>query len=321
MGGKRKSTRAAASEKPADEEVAEVYVNEDEDHSEEEDDDDEDEDDDEEEEVSDSEKGRGKRKRRESKSYEPDDFTMKSLNAAAKASVVAQGRGKKIGEIAAVKASINQYKLNTEELLFAYKFVFSNRGTSNKKLMKDKLLEFSGYLPPLPEGTYNKERQDEEDEVFETKYATKAFKMNVSQIKMLCTFFSVGYSDGDGKSLKKDDMIDRLLDFLGEPDESLVERKVSSDSKKKADTKPKAKAKAKRVVKSPNEDPFSLIRDHKKGKNPSDKAMRQWVKAFIACVDMETATTKDAVQTASAKFGVDMTAQKARIKELLAEEI
>mmetsp|Transcript_16556 Transcript_16556/g.45611 ORF Transcript_16556/g.45611 Transcript_16556/m.45611 type:complete len:302 (+) Transcript_16556:184-1089(+) len=280
-------------------------------------DDNSDEEEEEDDEDIDAEKGRGKRKRRESKNYEPDDFTMSSYNAAMKASVVAEGRGKKIGEIAAVRSSINKYKLNTEELLFAYKFVFSNRGTSNKKLMKDKLLDFSGYLPPLPKGKYNTERLDEEDEVFETKYATKAFKMNVSQIKTLCTFFNVDHRAEDGKPLKKDDLIDRLLDFLGEPDESMVGSKLSAEVKKTGD----AKSKKKRVAKDLNEDPFSLIRDYKKGKLPSDNAMRQWVKAYICCVDMETATTKDAVQTASAKFGVDMTGKKARIKELLAEEI
>uniref|UniRef100_A0A7S4ALD8 DEK-C domain-containing protein n=1 Tax=Pseudo-nitzschia australis TaxID=44445 RepID=A0A7S4ALD8_9STRA len=267
--------------------------------------------------VYDVNNGRGKRKRRESKSYEPDDFTMSSYNAAVKASAIAVGRGKKLGEIAAVKSSINMYKLNTEELLLAYKFVFSNRGTAKKKSMREKLLEFSGYLPPIPKGKYDEERQDEEDKVFETKYATKAFKMNVSQIKTLCVFFSVDYSDKGGKPLKKDAMIDRLLDFLGEPDESLAKKNVSSDTKKK--TGPKSKKK--RIARDITEAPFSLIRDYKKGKLPSDDAMRQWVKAYVVCIDMETATTKDAVQTATAKFGVDMVIKKARIKELLAEEI
>jgi len=195
------------------------------------DDDGEEEDDDDE--INAEEHGRGKRKRRESKNYEPDDFTMKSSDAATKASTVLEGRGEKLGEIATVKASMTKYKLNSDEFSFAYKFVFSNRGIANKKLMKEKLLDFSGYLPPLPKGKYNKERQEEEDEVVETKYATKAFKMNVSQIKALCTFFSVDYSGEDGKPLNKDDIIDRLLDFLGAPDESLVKEKESSGTKKK----------------------------------------------------------------------------------------
>ena len=117
-------------------------------------------------------------------------------------------------------------------------------------------------------------------------------------------------------------MIDRLLDFLGEPDDSMImKKKDKADTKKKADVKPKKKTQSKPAVAKVVEDPFSLIKDYKKGKAPNDKALRQWVKAYIVCVDMETATTKDAVLTASAKFGVDMATQKARIKQILAEEI
>jgi len=279
----------------------------------------------EEDETDDEDRGRGKRKRRESKSYEPDDFTMASVQAAVKTSSIVQGRGKKLGEIEAAKASMKKYTLTSEEFLFAYKFLFSNRGISNKKLMKDKLYGFSGYLPPLPKGRYNKQRQDDEDEVLETKYAIKTFKMNVSQIKTLCTFFSVDYNnEGGGKALNKEDMIDKLLDFLGAPDDSMVKAKESSETKKKPAAKPKKKTETKKrksVEKIIAVDPFSLIKDYAKGKVPSDDAMRQWVKAYVACVDMETATTKDAIVTATAKFGVEMANKKARIKELLAEEI
>jgi hypothetical protein len=283
-----------------------------------------DEDETEEEETDDEDRGRGKRKRRESKSYEPDDFTMASVQAAVKTSSIVQGRGKKLGEIETAKSSMKKFTLASEEFLFAYKFLFSNRGISNKKLMKDKLYGFSGYLPPLPKGRYNKQMQDDEDEVIETKYAIKAFKMNVSQIKTLCTFFGVDYNNEEGKSLNKEDMIDQLLDFLGAPDDSMVKAKESSETKKKPAAKPKKKTETKSrksVEKIIMVDPFSLIKDYEKGKVPSDDAMRQWVKAYIACVDMETATTKDAIVTATAKFGVDMASKKARIKELLAEEI
>lgn len=283
----------------------------------------EDESDDEEDETDDEDRGRGKRKRRESKSYEPDDFTMASLNAASKSTTVTEGRGKKLGEIQAVENNMKKYKLASDEFILAYKFLFSKRGTANKKLMKEKLFEFNGYLPPLRKGKYNKERQDEEDEVIETKFAIKAFKMNVSQIKKLCNFFHIDHCGEGGKALIKEDMIDRLLDFLGEPDESMIKQKEPADKKKKTAVKPKKKAQTNRrsVATKVVEDPFSLIRDYKKGKIPSDKAMRQWVKSYIVCVDMETATTKDAVLTATAKFGVEMASKKSRIKQLLAEEI
>ncbi len=139
----------------------------------------------------------------------------------------------------------------------------------------------------------------------------------------MCNFFCIDPCGEDGKPLIKENMIDKLLDYLGEPDESVVKKAEPAEAKKKAAAKPKKKAAAKPRAVAPKapEDPFSLIKDYKKGKLPSDKAMRQWVKAYIVCVDMETATTKDAVLTATAKFGVDMARKKARIKQLLAEEI
>lgn len=277
---------------------------------------------DEEDETDDEDRGRGKRKRRESKSYEPDDFTMASVNAAIKASTVAEGRGKKLGEIEAVKRSMNKAKLASEEFMLAYKFLFSNRGISNKKLMKEKLHAFNGYLPPLPKGRYNKEMQENEDEVIETKYAKKIYKMGVNQIKTLCNFFGLDYNGEDGKPLNKDDMVDRLLDFLGAPDESMIRGKELSETKKKSAAKSKkTEPKPRSVAMKLPADPYSLIKDYKKGKAPSDNALRQWVKSYIVCVDMETATTKDAVHTATAKFGVEMLSKKARIKQLLAEEI
>ena len=146
--------------------------------------------------------------------------------------------------------------------------------------------------------------------------------MNVSQIKNLCEFFAVDLRGEDGKTLNKEKMIDRLLDFLSSPEESMVKEKVSSCTKKKAATAPATKSKKKSPIKkrksvTKNVDPFSLLKDHKKGEDPSDAAIRQWVKAYIVCVDLDTATTKDAIAIASAKFGVEMKDKKARIKQLL----
>jgi hypothetical protein len=147
--------------------------------------------------------------------------------------------------------------------------------------------------------------------------------LNVSQIKSLCEFFAVDLRGEDGKTMNKEKMIDRLLDFLSSPEESMVKEKVSSGTKKRASPAPATKSKKKSPTKkrkmsvTKNEDPFSLLKDHKKGKDPSDAAIRQWVKAYIVCVDLDTATTKDAIAIASAKFGVEMKDKKARIKQLL----
>lgn len=259
--------------------------------------------------------GKGKRKRRVSKVYEPKDFTMEQYHSSIKSTVVNPGRGSKLIQISSVKSSIDKYKVNSDEFIMAYKLLFS-RCASNRKFMKQKLLEFSGYLPPLPNGKYDVELQEKADEKIETKYATKAFKMNVAQIKVLCFFFSVPILDDDGKTLIKEDLIDRLLDFLGSPAKILVDRKAARKKQKKATS-----AAAVNLGSKNNENLFSLIKNYKKGKYPSDAAMRQWVRAYIVCVDLETATTKDAISIASAKFGVEMKEKKNRIKQLLAEEI
>mmetsp|Transcript_21559 Transcript_21559/g.40258 ORF Transcript_21559/g.40258 Transcript_21559/m.40258 type:complete len:317 (-) Transcript_21559:199-1149(-) len=313
----KKKTKSA---KEDDKEKKKVRVE----KEEEEDDDDEETED---EETDDEDRGRGKRKRRESKSFEPEDFTMASERAAAKAAVIVKGRGKKLGDLPVVKAAIEKTPLSSEDLPFAYTFVFSTRGVPTKKEMKNKLLEFSGYLPPLPKGKYDEDEQDAEDEKFETKYATKAFKLNLAQVRRLCDFFHVDRETEDGKALNKEQTIDRLLDFLGDPNDSYIktddpaEIKPASKKKKAPKTKTKAAAKRKSVSKKVVEDPFSVIKAHSKGSTPTDAALRQWVKAYVVCFDMDSATTKHAIKTASDKFGVDLADRKATIKEFLAEEM
>ena len=64
-----------------------------------------------------------------------------------------------------------------------------------------------------------------------------------------------------------------------------------------------------------------MVRDHDKGDEPTDAALRQWVQAYVACFDMDTATVKHAMKTATKKFGTDLAKRKKLIKEFLAEEI
>lgn len=108
---------------------------------------------------------RSKRRRRDSTSYEPEDFTLVSTKGGAKASPVVTGRGSKLADLESVKASIE--KSTPEDLPFAYKFVFGSRGKVTKKEMKNHLLEFNGYLPPLPKG---KKLSEEELEDYDKTY-------------------------------------------------------------------------------------------------------------------------------------------------------
>jgi hypothetical protein len=124
------------------------------------------------------------------------------------------------------------------------------------------------------------------------------------------------------------------LDFLGAPDETLttlkpaaVGSKVTPKKKaaaKKGGKKSKAKSEtddeSEEDVKEPPED-FSKIKGFKKGDKPDEEALRQWVRAYVACFDMDSATTKHAIKTASDKFGRDLSKEKSKIKSLLAEEM
>jgi hypothetical protein len=169
---------------------------------------------------------------------------------------------------------------------------------------------------------------------------------------MLCDFFNIDRSSFDDKgALDKEALIDRLLDFVGAPDPDLVNdagkmkstkkspakkasAKKETPKKKKSTPKKKTPSKAKKSSKKVEDEeesdhiddevkanPFALVNDHKKGDKPSDDALRQWVRAYVVSFDMDSATTKHAIKTASDKFGLDLTKQKDRIKELLAEEM
>lgn len=272
------------------------------------------------------EEPRSKRERKpiQANTYQPEDFTSVGHTVQ-----IFRGRGKKLRDISTVKESINSYSMNSEEVAQAHRFLYTMRGRVARREMKSNILEFSGYLKHIPKGGDEK-KIEEEDEEDETKYSTKAFKLNIPDIKVLCDFFSVDRSAEDGKALSKEDLIDRLLDFLGGPDETLTTLKPAASkgaSKKKAGAKKggkKSKAKSEsedeEEVKEPPKD-FSKIKELKKGDKPDEEVLRQWVRAYVACFDMDSATTKHALKTASEKFGCDMSKEKSKIKELLAEEM
>jgi len=155
------------------------------------------------------------------------------------------------------------------------------------------------------------------------KFAIKSFKLTVSQLRNMCDFFNIDRSSDTGKGLSKDDLVDRLCDFLENPSEELANKKSPPKEKKAAGVKRKKSSTSALEKKAPAKpaDPFALVRKHKKGAKPTDDTLRQWVKSYIVCFDMDTVTAKDAVKTASARFGVDMVKSKSRIKELLAEEM
>ena len=103
--------------------------------------DEEDDADDEQEGAAGTRRNRNRRKTSES-SYRPIDFKHIATNGP----VIVPGRGKKLGDIPKVKANIDKYALDSEEMKRAHRFLFKLRGPFPKKTGKQSILQFSGYL-------------------------------------------------------------------------------------------------------------------------------------------------------------------------------
>jgi hypothetical protein len=160
--------------------------------------------------------------------------------------------------------------------------------------------------------------------------SVKAYKLTIPQIKKICDLFHVDRF----KIESKDDLIDALLDFLGSPSEDQLKgaRKKaaaksaaspkSSGSKEKKKKKSAASTERDDVVED-DDDEESDDGDAplKEGGSPSDEALRKWVRAYVRCFNLQKATVKHAIATASDKFGVDVSKKKALLKELLTSEM
>lgn len=188
----------------------------------------------------------------------------------------------------------------------------------------------------------------------------KAYKLSIPQLKSILDLLVV---DRYGKTTK-DDLVDQLLDFLGEPRKSYLKKGGGSHRKSESKSKGKSK-KGERVEEGDEEEEEEEaeeeeeeaeedeeqeqedaddVQEGKKrkekgvadengyddvgdepvdadGKMPSDEILRRWVRAFVRCHNMKSATIKKAVEIASEKFGVDMSGTKQRLKELLTEEM
>ena len=98
---------------------------------------------------------KGRSKRIKKKPYEPEDFSMHEVERIE----IMAGRGKKLKDFPSVKSSIEHSKRTKEEILAAHRFVFGKKGKYSKKELKDHLLNFSGFLKPIPTG---KKRTDDD---------------------------------------------------------------------------------------------------------------------------------------------------------------
>jgi hypothetical protein len=173
----------------------------------------------------------------------------------------------------------------------------------------------------------------------------KAFKMTIPELKTMCDFFTVDRSAHEGENMTKEVLVDRLLDFLGEPSTKLTKKGATStkkgsakkrkkqsdtaDEEKKMSAKKKKKATKKVAAKKESDDEIEendeeADDDDDKalaGGMPTEKALRKWVRAYVACFNMQSSTIKHALETASDKFGVDLSDKKALLKQLITDEM
>ena len=149
----------------------------------------------------------------------------------------------------------------------------------------------------------------------------KAYKLTVPVLKKVCDMLSI---DRSGCS-DKNKLVDVLLKFLGAPSAEAL--KGASGSNKKAKKSTDASAEKKKDEKDyeysdVEGDDSSSTDDTSLGdEKPTKEQLRKWVRAYVRCHNMKTATIKDAIAIASDKFGFDLKSEKQTIKELLTEEM
>ena len=164
----------------------------------------------------------------------------------------------------------------------------------------------------------------------------------IPTLKKLCDFFMVDRA----LTTAKDDLVDKLLDFLGAPNKN-----KAKDRKRGADKKSKPAKRAKKQKKNDEEenddddedeemddeeqvdvdanddDEYDDVDDDKlqpngdQGELPTKEKLRKWVRAYVRCFHETKLTVNHALVVAGEKFGVDLLPMKGDLKKLLIEEL
>ena len=129
----------------------------------------------------------------------------------------------------------------------------------------------------------------------------RAYQLTMPEVKRMCSVMFLSTTN-----LNKDAIIEKLLDFLSNPQKRpgrppVLRRALSVDY----DDLPG-------IIGSRAADETNM---------PTDHQLRQWTRAYVRCFNPEKVTVKHALDTASDKFGVDLSTVHTRIKELLVEEL
>lgn len=90
--------------------------------------------------------------------YQPENFADK-----AKEETVYEGRGIKLGEIEALKEHLAKWTAGSDEMMMLHKLIY--KGRPAKKDIRSNLLNFSGYLKPIPDGKTPEDMKEEDEEL------------------------------------------------------------------------------------------------------------------------------------------------------------
>jgi hypothetical protein len=143
----------------------------------------------------------------------------------------------------------------------------------------------------------------------------------------LCDIFNV---DSTGAQ-SKDDLINKLLNFLGNPSEKLfknTEKQQISSDRKKFKKRATKQQELKEEVGAGNDGGLEdyginaeISKSYGEPKMPSTKALRAWARAYLACFNLDKVTLGHAIETASDKFGINLEEKKDTLRLLLTEEL
>lgn len=152
---------------------------------------------------------------------------------------------------------------------------------------------------------------------------TKAYKLTVPVLRKVCDMLTIDRSG----CTDKDKLVDVLLDFLGEPSAEALKSAAGSNKRAKKSTEA---ASDKKDDNNNDDYEYSDLEDDNSSaaddgslgdEKPSKEQLRKWVRAYVRCHSMKTATLKEAIAIASDKFDFDLKGEKQTIKELIAEEM
>lgn len=157
----------------------------------------------------------------------------------------------------------------------------------------------------------------------------------------------------------KDGLVDKLLDFLGAPNKSLLKKGTVSKSSSSSSKSKTKNTKTKKVKKTKNvdedkedndddeeeeaeeegnddgdkdggdndyddvdDDKIKIDENDDDGpKLPSNETLRKWVRAYVRCFHQDKITVNHALEIGGDKFGINLLPKKGDLRKLLLEEL